>query len=242
MGFCQRKVFNVITRNILLLSVAAAMLATPASAGFYLGAQAGGALMRGDINYTDKNLQQDTMGHTRAMGAAFGAHLGYLYQLNSHMFVLGEGYFIKESGKSKSNDLTFQTTTSASSATTKGAFTVQPKSNYGAALGFGAFMNPKFNLYAKVGFESKGLTTTYTLPNASPANGTKKSAWSISPGAGCMYKITDSIAINPEYTYVVGKKYKVLPQTTNADGTYSKSINFTPTEHRLMLKLNYMFG
>lgn len=225
----------MITRNILLLSVAVATLATPASSGFYLGAQAGGTLMRGDVNYTDKSLQQDTTGHARAMGAAFGAHLGYLYQLNSHMFVLGEGYFIKESGKSKSSDLTFQ------SSTTKGAFTVKPKNNYGAALGVGVFMNPKFNIYAKVGCESKGLTTTYTLPGQSPANGTKKSAWSISPGAGFMYKITDSIAINPEYTYVIGKKYKVLPQTTNADGTYSKSISFAPTEHRLMLKFSYMF-
>ena len=236
MGFCQRKVFTVITRNILLLSVAAATLATPASSGFYLGAQAGGALMRGDVNYTDKNLQQDTVGHARVMGAAFGAHLGYIYQLNGHMFVLGEGYFIKESGKSKSLDLTFQ------SSTTKGTFTVQPKSNYGAALGVGAFMNPIIGFYAKVGFESKGLTTTYTLPNQSPASGAKKSAWSISPGVGIICRLTSAIALSPEYTYVIGKKYKVLPQTTNTDGTYSKSINFTPTEHRLMLKLSYMFG
>ena len=228
----------MITRKILLLSAVAVVLATPTSAGFYLGAQAGGALMRGDVNYTDKNIQQNTISHTRGMGPAFGAHLGYLYQLNnSHIFVLGEGYFIKEATKAKSATLTFQ-----SNSTVPGGFSVKPTSNYGVALGVGAFMNPKFNLYAKVGFESKGLTTTYTLPNASPVNGTKKSAWSISPGAGFMYKITDSVAINPEYTYVIGKKYKVLPQTTNTDGTYSKSISFTPTEHRLMLKLNYMCG
>lgn len=226
------------TRKILSLSIVTAMLATPAFSGFYLGAQAGGTLMRGDINYTDQNVQQNTTSHTRGMGIAFGGHLGYLYQLTgSHMFVLGEGYFIKESTKSKSASITFQ-----SDSSVPGSFSVQPKNNYGAALGFGAFMNPKFNLYVKVGFENKGLSTTYTLPNQTPANGAKKSAWSISPGAGFMYKITDSIAINPEYTYVVGKKYKVLPQTKNADGTYSKSINFTPTEHRLMLKLNYMFG
>jgi opacity protein-like surface antigen len=237
MGFCQRKVFTVITRNILLLSVAAAMLATPTSAGFYLGAQAGGTLMRGDVNYTDKNLQQDTTGHARGMGAAYGAHLGYLYHLNSHMFVLGEGYFIKEATQTKSINLSFQ-----SDPNVPGGFLVNTKNNYGAALGIGVFMNPKFNVYGKVGFENKGLETTYKLPNKSSAKGTKKSAWSVSPGVGFMYKITDSIAINPEYTYVVGKKYKVLPQTTNTDGTYSKSINFTPTEHRLMLKLNYMFG
>ena len=213
------------------------MLATPAFSGFYLGAQAGGTLMRGDLNYTDQNVQQNTTSHTRGMGMAFGGHLGYLYQLtDSHMLVLGEGYFIKESTKSKSADMTFQT------SATKGVFTVQPKSNYGASVGFGAFMNSKFNLYGKIGFESKGLDTTYTLPNQALANGVKKSAWSIAPGAGFMYKVTDSIALNPEYTYVVGKKYKVLGQITNADGTYTKGISFTPTEHRLMLKLNYMFG
>lgn len=238
----NERFFKVNIRRILLLSAAVTMLATPAISGFYLGAQAGGVLTRGDVNYTDRNVQQNTTGHTRGMGAAFGGHLGYLYQLtDSHMFVLGEGYFIKESGKSKSHDLVFRSSASASSATTKGAFTAQSGINYGASLGFGAFMNPKFNLYVKVGFESKGVTTTYTLPNASPADGTEKSAWAISPGAGFMYKMTNSIALNPEFTYVIGKKYKVLPETTNANGTYSKSISFTPTEYRLMLKLNYMF-
>lgn len=227
----------MITRKILLLSAITTLFTSPAISGVYLGAQAGGALMRGDVNYSDQNVQQNTLSHTRGMGAAFGAHLGYLYQLtNSHMFVLGEAFFVKQSTKSKSVNLAFQ-----SDPTVPGKLSVQPTNNYGAALGFGAFMNPKFNLYAKVGFESKGLTTTYTLPNGLAINGTKKSAWAISPGTGIMYKMTDSIVLNPEYTYVIGKKYKVLPQTKNTNGTYSKSISFTPTEHRLMIKLSYMF-
>lgn len=227
----------MISQKILLLSAVTALFSSPAISSFYLGAQAGGTLMRGDVNYTDQNVQQNTISHTRGMSAAFGAHLGYLYQLtNNHMFVLGEAFFIKKSTKSKTVNLTFQ-----SDPTIPGKFSTQPTNNYGVALGFGGFLNPKFNLYGKVGFESKGLTTTYTLPNETPTNGTKKSAWAISPGAGFMYKITNSIALNPEYTYVMGKKYKVLPQTQNTNGTYSKSISFTPTEHRLMIKLNYMF-
>ncbi|MES2252402.1 MAG: outer membrane beta-barrel protein [Pseudomonadota bacterium] len=224
----------------ILLTTVAVVLATPAFASFYLGAQAGGSLMRGNINIADQNVQQNTLSHTRGMGADFGAQLGYIHQLTaSKMFILGEGYFIKESGKAKLYGLAFQTPSTATPAD----FTVKPTNNYGAALGFGLFMNPKFNIYAKVGFESKGIATTYTLPGQTQTfSGVKKTAWSISPGAGFMYKITDSIAINPEYTYVIGKTYKALPQTTNADGTYSKCINFTPTEHRLMLKLNYMFG
>jgi len=223
-----------------LLAAVAVVFTTPSFANFYLGAQAGGSLMRGNINIADQNVQQNTLSHTRGMGADFGAQLGYLYQLTaSKMFILGEGYFIKESGKSKLYGLAFQTPIT----TTPAGFSVKPTNNYGAALGFGLFMNPKFNVYAKVGFESKGITTTYTLPGQTQTiAGVKKTAWSISPGAGFMYKITDSIAINPEYTYVIGKTYKVLPQTKNADGTYSKCITFTPTEHRLMIKLNYMFG
>ncbi len=192
--------------------------------------------MRGDVNYTDQSFSQNTTAHTRGMGLAYGAQLGYLYQReNSHMFFLGEGYYIKDSTKSKPYELSFL------SSTTKGAFTVQPTSSYGAALGIGMFFNPKFNLYGKVGLENKGIATTYTLPGQTQATpGVKKAAWGIAPAFGFMYNMTTSVAINPEYTYVMGKKYKVLGQ--NPDGTYTKGIRFTPTEHRLMLRLNYMFG
>ena len=228
----------MITRNILLLSLAATALATPASSGFYLGAQAGGSLMIGTLNIADQN-NQSTASNTRDMGLGYGAQLGYTYQFaNSKLFVLGEGYYIKKAGKPKVYWLSFQ-----SDPTTPGSFSLQSTSNYGVALGIGGYLNPKFGLYGKVGFEHKGLKTDYKLPSQSTyTNGTAQSIWTISPGAGFSYKITDSIAINPEYSYALGRKFKILGQTTNPDGSITKSIYFTPTEHRLMLKLNYLFG
>jgi opacity protein-like surface antigen len=206
---------------------------TPAFSRIYLGGQVGGAMMRGEAHYIDQNVQQDSTSKARGTGLAYGFHLGYEHTLHNHLFFFLEGFYIKESIKALTSTLNFQ-----SNPTVPGQLNVKPSSSYGASVGVGVELNPKFDLYAKLGFEKKNLKITYTLPLGQTTNGAKSSAWAIAPGAGFGFRITPSIILGPEYTYVMGKKYKVLPQTTNTDGTYSKSIYFTPTEHRFMLKLS----
>ncbi|MDP3372120.1 MAG: outer membrane beta-barrel protein [Candidatus Paracaedibacteraceae bacterium] len=226
------------TTNIRSILAAVALLSSPAYSGFYLGAQAGAALMRGDILYSEANVQQPTA-HARKMGAAYGGQLGYMYHFkNSKMVLMGEGTYLKESSKTKKYDLSFP-----SSTLNKGTLCVEGTRSFGGSLGVGVFVNPKVGFYGKVGFENKGLKTTYTLPgNIQTYSGKKTAIWSVVPGLGFIYKPTDSIGMGLEYNYLIGKKYNVLPQTTNANGTYSQSIYFTPTEHRLLFKINYMFA
>lgn len=232
----NKGLFNMDIKKTLLLAITTA-IATPAFSGFYVGAQVGGALTRGDVAFSDNNASQTTI-HTRSMGAAYGAQLGYMHHFkDSKMILLAEGGYLKESSKSKQYNLTIP------SSTTPGTLQIEATNSYGAALGVGIFVNPKVGLYAKVGFENKGIKTTYTLPNQTGTfSGKKKTAWSVVPGFGFIYKATHSIGIGAEYNYLIGKKYNILPQTTNTNSSFIKSINFTPTEHRMLIKLNYMFG
>ena len=213
-------------------------LSSPASADFYVGGQIGGMLGRADVNYADQNLQQNTTTHYRGLGMVYGINLGYLYKLkNQRMFFYIEGMYNAGSFKSQALGLTFQ-----SNPGKPGVLNVKPSSSYGATLGLGAFLNPKFFMYVKVGGEHQSVKTTYTLPDQTGTTaGAKKSAWTLAPGLGFGYKMTDSLALSPEYSYILGRKYKILPQTTNADGTFSKSIYFIPGFHRVMLKLTYSF-
>lgn len=226
------------TKNIKLMLLATALFSSPGYSGFYLGVQAGGALMRGDITYSEANVQQPTL-HARKMGSAYGGQLGYMYHFKSSKVILmAEGTYLKESSKTKNYDLSF-----SSSTTNKGTLCIEGTKSFGGSIGAGIFVNPKVGFYGKVGFENKGLKTTYTLPGSTQTySGKKTAAWSVVPGLGFIYKPTDSIGFGVEYSYLIGKKYNVLPQTTNANGSFSQSIYFTPTEHRLLLKINYMFG
>ena len=215
------------------------VLVTPSAAGIYLGAQVGGDLLKGDHVYENANVSPVVQGVSpvKAMGAVYGAHLGYFYNpIGARTFFFGELLGLMGAAKQQ-KDL------SVTGGTKEGLFSVSRKMTVGAAAGGGVFINPMVGFYGKIGYEQTAFDFSYTQltygTNTSESF-SKKSA-GVNFGGGLLYKATESVFLGAEYTYAMGKKIRIRSSDSAINGA-RRGYSFKPGEHRLMLKVSYMFG
>lgn len=222
-----------------VIIVATPLLVTPSVAGIYLGAQVGGDLLKGDHIYENANVSPVVQGvsSAKAMGAVYGVHLGYFYSpVGVRTFFFGEILGLMGSAKQQKDLL-------VTGGTKEGLFSISRKMTLGAAAGAGMFINPMVGFYAKIGYEQTAFDFSYTQltygTNASE-HFSKKSA-GVNFGGGLLYKAAESVFLGAEYTYAMGKKIRIRSSDSAINGA-RRGYAFTPGEHRLMLKVSYMFG
>jgi opacity protein-like surface antigen len=231
---------NAKLRSALVLIFLMAVQAVPSVAGIYLGVQVDGDLLKGDHLYDNADVTPVVQGASavKAMGAVYGGQLGYFYSpIGARTFFFGEVLGLTGSATQQKDLIT------TASSTKDGLFSVSRKMTMGAALGGGIFINPLVGFYAKLGYEQTAFNFSYTQLKygTNAAESFSKKSSGINFGGGLIYKMTESIFINAEYTYSTGKKMR-LRATDSAINGAKRGYSFTPTEHRLMLKLSYMFG
>lgn len=214
-------------------------LTTSSIAGIYLGVQAGGGMLKGDHIYDNPTNTSTNQGATamRAIGGVYGGHLGYFYSpVGGRAFFFGEALGLTGSAKQQ-KDL------AVTGGTKEGIFSISRKMTLGAAGGGGIFVNPMVGFYVKLGYEQTKFDFSYTqLTYGTQASESfSKKSTGVNFGGGLLYKITNSVFVNGEYTYATGKKIRVRSSDGAINGA-RRGYSFTPGEHRLMLKLSYMFG
>ncbi len=209
-------------------------------AGIYLGVQAGGDMLTGDHVYDNPASNSSTnqgISTMRAIGGVYGGHLGYFYSpVGGRVFFFGEALGLTGSAKQQ-KDLAII------GSTKEGTFSVSRKMTLGAAGGGGIFVNPMVGFYVKLGYEQTKFDFSYTqlTYGTNTSESFSKKSTGVNFGGGLLYKMTNSIFINGEYTYATGKKMRVRSSDDAINGA-RRGYSFTPSEHRLMLKLSYMFG
>ncbi len=209
--------------------------ATAGFNGFYVGGHLGLGLLQGTHTYTNGGSTAGTQ-KVKAIGYLAGINAGYLKLMSgSNMVVGGEVYYTLAGPKSSQN-------LQIPGGLVEGKANISHKSAMGGALIAGALLNPKVLMYAKLGYELDKFNLKYTglTFQAQTTESYTKSTRAFVPGAGALYKISESLLVGGEYGYAKMGKLKPRSDQVAINGA-QRGYTFTPTEHRLTAKVVYVF-
>lgn len=228
--------FKLITPKMLLLA-AFAVTSTSAIAsssakkpftGPFAFARAGGVMLKGEHVITSSNgTGKDAM---QSIGFNFGGGGGYITMTDKKVIMGAEAYLDMYAGKCNKNLNTNQR---------EGKVSIQHKYAYGVGVIAGAAANPKLIMYAKTSLEFNTFELKYSelTGQAQPSESYKKTVKGIVPGAGALYRLSDSFLVGGEYTYAI--LTKVEPRSNS--GTPARTFTFKPAEHRANVRLMWIF-
>lgn len=210
-------------KRLMFLLLASPLIAKEAFTGFFIGAKAGGDLLTGKNKYQSAN--GDGKSTLRKIGGVAGLGAGYMYLNAKKMLMGGEVYYDIRTAK---------TTQTMATTIPEGKFNVAHKNSIGIAAFVGAAANPKLVAYAKFAYELNSFEIKLTnLPNGAADVKLNKRISGLLPGAGIMYKLSDSIIVGAEYSYAILTDLKTTAGTLNT--TYS------PAENRVSGSIRWIF-
>lgn len=203
--------------------------------GFYLGAHVGGAMLQGTHTYTNGGSKPGAQ-KTKGISYLAGINAGYLKQMGaSNMVVGGEAYFSMAGPKASLN-------LQIPDGPLEGKANISHKSAMGGALIAGALLNPKVLMYVKLAYELDKFTFKYTaLTFQTPTSESySKTTRAFVPGAGALYKVSESLLVGGEYGYAKIKKMQPRTDAVALNGA-QRGYTYAPEEHRLTAKIVYVF-
>ncbi|MDP2193176.1 MAG: outer membrane beta-barrel protein [Alphaproteobacteria bacterium] len=191
--------------------------------GFVVGLNLGADLLTGSNKYESPTGAGESS--LRKIGMAYGLSFGYMKLMPSKVLWGGEVYYTVRSTKATQNMFTTMG---------EGTLTVQHKNSMGIAALVGMAANPRLVAYGKFALESNMFDMSYkSLARGAQDKSEKKRILGMIPGAGMMYKLSDSILVGIEYAYAVMKELK-----TDAGAVKS---SYKPAQNRLMANIRYLF-
>ncbi len=219
----------------LALLIGGVSAATAGFNGFYVGGHFGAAMLQGTHTYTNGGSKP---GEQKAKGIGYlaGINAGYLKQMGASNMVLGgEAYFSMVGAKSSLN-------LQIPDGPLEGKANISHKSAMGGALIAGALLNPKVLMYAKMAYELDKFTFKYTgLTFQTPTSESySKTTRAFVPGAGALYKMSESLLVGGEYGYAKIKKMQPRADAVALNGA-RRGYSFAPVEHRITAKVVYIF-
>lgn len=210
-------------KRLLLLAFITPLMAKEPFTGGFIGLKAGGDLLTGQNKY--QSLNGDGKSTLRKLGGSAGLSAGYMYLNAKKMLMGGEVYYDMRTAKA---------TQTMATAIAEGKFNVAHKNSIGVTGFIGAAANPKLVAFAKFSIESNAFEIKFTnLPNGAADVKLNKRITGFLPGAGVMYKLSDSIIVGAEYSYAVLSDLKTKAGNLNA--TYS------PAENRASATFRWIF-
>lgn len=217
------------------------MIAHPSQAafeGFRIGGNLGLQLLQGKHYYTGFPYPSaDMMKRISILGAIYGAHAGYLFELGSSKIVLGAEIYALIPTASPTINLALV------NQPQEGTVSFTHNRSLGVSLIAGMMLNPKIMAYLLVGIEKARFQFTYKFTNTNPAPGLgtlpaqqilNHNFNALNVGLGGTYKITPHFLLGVELSSPFFKRFKI-----SASGP--RGYNYKPAERRLMLKLSYLF-
>jgi opacity protein-like surface antigen len=196
--------------------------------GPFLGVHGGIALLTGVHKYTNATPQEGKV-ILNDPGYIAGLQAGY-----SKIIIGVELYFSKTGINTQKN-------LQVAGGTIEGQVTIQHRSAMGLAVLSGLVLNPKVALYGKLAIETNKFNLKYNnLTFQTPTTVIYDSSLrGIVPGAGIFYKLTKEIVVGGEYDYSLIKKTQPRSDNDPVAGV-ARGFSFSPNEHRLMVKVNYI--
>jgi hypothetical protein len=221
-------------RNRFWLVMASLMGAsiTAASAnftGFYAGGTVGAAMLQGTHEYSNGTSSPAGKQKVNAIGYLAGGNLGYIKQMGDSKLVLGGEAYAAMAGPNAKKDLQIP------NGPIEGKANISHKMILGAGIIIGAVMNPK--AYEMNKFELKYTNLTY---GTVPSEKFTKSIRGIVPSLGALCKVSNSLLVGAEYSYALMGKLEPRKDTTVINGA-QRGYSYTPTEHRVVAKIVYLF-
>lgn len=191
--------------------------------GIFLSLKAGGDLLTGKHKYeTVGGINESTL---RKIGMSYGLGLGYMKLTPSKVLWGGEVYYEGRSLKAKQKMAT---------NIDEGELTVSHKKSMGLSCMVGMAANPKLVAYGKFSLESNSFELNYqNLARGAESSKMSKRIVGILPGAGILYKLSDSILVGAEYSFAVLKEIKTTPGTITS--------TYTPVENRVSANIRWLF-
>lgn len=203
--------------------------------GLYLGADLGLGYSTNEHDYADANGAGKTT--KTAFGAVYGAHVGYLYEIGTSKTIVGAEIY----GNLTSMNPSFKF--GADGFPVQGDVKIKRKNSLGLAVLIGKMFNIKTMIYGRLAYERAAFDHEYKFDTTSyitqyAGQSVKKSVSIMAPviGLGLAYKPARAIIVGGEYQFagLYGKK-KVI-----SDSNFQTEIS--PVEHRLLLKISFVFG
>ncbi|HCU06496.1 MAG TPA: hypothetical protein DIC42_02795 [Holosporales bacterium] len=191
--------------------------------GIYLSLKAGGDLLTGKHKYETVGGANETT--LRKIGMSYGFGVGYMKLTPSKVLWGGEVYYEGRSLKAKQKMVTI---------IDEGELTVSHKNSMGISGMVGMAANPKLIAYGKFSLESNSFELNFkNLARGAENKKLAKRTFGMLPGAGMLYKLSDSILVGVEYSLAVLKEIKTTPGTITS--TYS------PSENRASANIRWLF-
>ncbi|NBT84987.1 MAG: hypothetical protein EBT45_00555 [Alphaproteobacteria bacterium] len=228
-------------RNRFWLVMASLMGAsiTAASAnftGFYAGGTVGAAMLQGTHEYSNGTSSPAGKQKVNAIGYLAGGNLGYIKQMGDSKLVLGGEAYAAMAGPNAKKDLQIP------NGPIEGKANISHKMILGAGIIIGAVMNPKVMMYTKLAYEMNKFELKYTnlTYGTVPSEKFTKSIRGIVPSLGALCKVSNSLLVGAEYSYALMGKLEPRKDTTVINGA-QRGYSYTPTEHRVVAKIVYLF-
>ena len=203
--------------------------------GVFLGAHGGLALLTGIHKYT-KATPQDGKITMNEPGYLAGLQAGYLHYAEASRILIGVELYFSMTGINSQKDL------KADGGPIEGQVKFKHRSAMGMAILSGIAINPKVALYGKVALESNKFNLSYTSLTFQKPTSEKfdASLRGFVLGGGLYYKVASAILLGAEYGYSIMKKTQPRSDTVAVNGV-RRGYSFSPNEHRLVAKINYLF-
>jgi hypothetical protein len=203
--------------------------------GAYVGADLGLGYASTQHKYAD--LQGKGKATQTSYGAVYGAHAGYLYEIGASKTIVGGEVYGNLSSMNPSVKL------GADNFPVQGDAKIKRSTSAGAALIVGKMLNIKTMVYGRVAYEHATYQHEYKFRTSNTlgqqaGKTLKKNVAFTAPviGGGLAYKVARMIMVGGEYQFagMYGKK-KVVNMSNFQTET-------DPVEHRIMLKVSFVFG
>jgi opacity protein-like surface antigen len=206
--------------------------------GFRIGGNFGVMVLQGRHWYTANPSvpATDMVRRLNPIGAIYGGHAGYLFELGSSKIVVGgEAYLLMPTVNPKI-DLALV------GGPVEGNVSIQHKQSMGAALTVGMMFNPKILVYVNAGMELAKFQFTYqfqqpiagVVPNLPAKQVLRHTFKPINVGLGAAYKVGPHFLAGLEISSPFFKRFK-------AQMTGPRAYHYKPVERRVTVKLSYLF-
>lgn len=211
--------------------------AIPVSAAFYVGGQFGSSLLKGEHEMMNAATTPPTVTTLKAkkIGFQYGAQLGYQFEPHLKNFFFVEALGMMGGGNVQKSMLT-------KSGIEEGTLQFKRKMSFGAAVGLGMRFHPALGAYLRVGYE----WSTYDILYKNIKYGTDSTekyntkSGEVTPGMGLLFSLSDSWFLKCDYIYGINKNMKIRKSGTSINGS-NRQMTLKPSEHRLMIHINYHF-
>lgn len=225
----------MISARIALLTLASCVSSYAATKGPFISLNVGPVFQTGKHTYTN-GAGGEGKQTIKSFGGTGGVSLGYLHEPAGSKLIFGGEVYGGITTINAKKDLII------TGGTMEGKVNIKPKNFFGVAMIAGMSINPKVILYGLLGYEFSRFSfeysnLTFQTPTAQKYSKTTKG---MAPGAGAMYKLTDSIILGAEYTMNLQGKLVLRKDDTPINGV-KRGYEYSGLSHRVTARLIYVF-